>query len=74
MIRLGTLFTGIGAIEQSLKRLNLEHEIVFACDNGDIEIGIDIENEGTVGLISYIRTDSKRISEEAKEKSKEYVL
>ena len=33
--------------------------------------GIDIENEGTVGLISYIRTDSKRISEEAKEKSKE---
>ena len=25
--------------------------------------GIDIENEGTVGLISYIRTDSKRISE-----------
>lgn len=45
MIRLGTLFTGIGAIEQSLKRLNLEHEIVFACDNGDIEIGIDIENE-----------------------------
>ena len=36
--------------------------------------GIDIENEGTVGLISYIRTDSKRISEEAKEKSKEYIL
>ncbi len=36
--------------------------------------GIDIENEGTVGLISYIRTDSKRISEESKEKSKEYIL
>src|SRR5699024_1383762 len=35
--------------------------------------GIDIENEGTVGLISYIRTDSKRISEEEKEKSKEYI-
>ena len=35
--------------------------------------GIDIEGEGTVGLISYIRTDSKRISEEAKEKSKEYI-
>ena len=27
-----------------------------------------------MGLISYIRTDSKRISEEAKEKSKEYIL
>ncbi|MGL5330743.1 MAG: type I DNA topoisomerase, partial [Peptostreptococcaceae bacterium] len=36
--------------------------------------GIDIEGEGTVGLISYIRTDSKRISEEAKEKSKEFIL
>ena len=36
--------------------------------------GIDIEGEGTVGLISYIRTDSKRISEEAKEKAKEYII
>ncbi len=36
--------------------------------------GIDIEGEGTVGLISYIRTDSKRISEEAKEKAKEFIL
>ena len=35
--------------------------------------GIDIEKE-TVGLISYIRTDSKRISEEAKEKGKDYIL
>jgi len=36
--------------------------------------GVDIVGEGTVGLISYIRTDSKRISEEAKEKSKSYIL
>ncbi|WP_122638240.1 type I DNA topoisomerase [Romboutsia sp. Marseille-P6047] len=36
--------------------------------------GIDVEGEGTVGLISYIRTDSKRISDEAKQKSKEYIL
>lgn len=36
--------------------------------------GIDIGGEGTVGLISYIRTDSKRISDEAKEKSKIYIL
>lgn len=33
-IRLGTLFSGIGAIEQSLKRLNLDHTIAFA---GDID-------------------------------------
>lgn len=45
MIRLGTVFSGIGAIEQAFKRLNIEHEIVFACDNGDIEINIDTDNE-----------------------------
>ena len=33
-IRVGTLFSGIGAIEHSLQRLNLKHEIVFA---GDID-------------------------------------
>lgn len=36
--------------------------------------GVDIQGEGTVGLISYIRTDSKRISDEAKEKAKSYIL
>lgn len=37
--------------------------------------GIDLGKEhGTVGLISYIRTDSKRISDEAREKSKAFIL
>ena len=36
--------------------------------------GIDIKGEGTVGLISYIRTDSKRISEEARENAKDYIV
>ena len=38
MIRLATVFSGIGSIEWALKRMNIEHEIVFACDNGDIEL------------------------------------
>lgn len=38
MIRLATVFSGIGAIEHALKRMGLEHKIVFACDNGDVEI------------------------------------
>ena len=33
-IKVATLFSGIGAIEHSLKRLNLRHEIIFA---GDID-------------------------------------
>jgi len=34
-IRLATLFSGIGAIEQAFKQLGIPHEIVFACDNGE---------------------------------------
>lgn len=35
--------------------------------------GVDIEGEGTVGLVSYIRTDSVRISDEAYEQAKDVV-
>ncbi len=35
--------------------------------------GVDIKGEGTVGLISYIRTDSKRISEEARTRAADYI-
>lgn len=38
MIRVATVFSGIGAIEHALKRMGLEHKIVFACDNGDVDI------------------------------------
>lgn len=53
MLRLATVFSGIGAIEHALKRMGIEHEIVFASDNGDVDIFkkkidinfIDIRNE-----------------------------
>ncbi|QGG48159.1 type I DNA topoisomerase [Heliorestis convoluta] len=35
--------------------------------------GIDLGQEGTVGLITYIRTDSVRISEDAIEESRSYI-
>lgn len=35
MIRLATVFSGIGAVEHALDRLNLTHQIIFACDNGE---------------------------------------
>ena len=44
-LKLATAFSGIGAIEQALKRLNIEHKIVFACDNGDILIDVDTDRE-----------------------------
>ena len=36
--------------------------------------GVDIEGEGTVGLITYMRTDSLRISEEALADAKVFIL
>ncbi len=36
--------------------------------------GVDIKGQGTVGLISYLRTDSTRISEEADAMARRFVL
>lgn len=38
MIKLGTVFSGIGAIEHALDRMDIDTDIVFACDNGDIDV------------------------------------
>lgn len=35
--------------------------------------GVDIKGEGTIGLVSYIRTDSVRISDEAYEQAKIFI-
>lgn len=49
MIKIATVFSGIGAIEHALDRMNIEHEIVFACDNGDVgiltrDIGMNLDS------------------------------
>lgn len=45
MIKLATVFSGIGAVEQALKRMNVNYETVFACDNGERLIDIDYDRE-----------------------------
>lgn len=37
-INIGTVFSGIGAPEQALIKMGFEPNILFACDNGEIEI------------------------------------
>ena len=37
-MKLATVFSGIGGIEQALKRLGIKYDIAFACDNGDVEL------------------------------------
>lgn len=34
-IKVATVFSGIGSIEFALKRMNIDHKLVFACDNGE---------------------------------------
>lgn len=40
-MRLATVFSGIGAIEQALIKQNIQYDIVFACDTGERYINID---------------------------------
>ncbi len=35
--------------------------------------GIDVEGKGTIGIITYLRTDSVRVSEEAQKSAKKYI-
>lgn len=40
-LRVGTVFSGIGAFEQALLKRKIDHEIVFACDTGERYIDVD---------------------------------
>lgn len=44
-LSIGTVFSGIGAIEQAIKRLAIPHVIKFACDNGERIVDIDYKKE-----------------------------
>lgn len=74
MIRLGTLFSGIGAIEQALLKMKLDHENVFACDNGELELKVlpsadqerfdEIKKIASYRIKSGEREELKRLTEE----------
>ena len=42
-IKVATVFSGIGSVEFALRRLNIDHEVVFACDNGNVNIELDYD-------------------------------
>ncbi|MEG7903801.1 DNA (cytosine-5-)-methyltransferase [Bacillus paranthracis] len=42
-IKIATTFSGIGAPEFALRRLNIDHNVVFACDNAEIDLTEDEE-------------------------------
>ena len=60
MIKLATVFSGIGAIEFALRRLHIDYELIFACDNGEREISYDVEK--TKKTVFSLKTiDEKRL-------------
>ena len=62
-MKLATVFSGIGAIEQALHRMGIAYEIVFACDNGDVELNL---LEGT-DLEEYTRLKKLRSKKQLKD-------
>ncbi|ALT68987.1 DNA cytosine methyltransferase [Methanobrevibacter millerae] len=59
MIKLATVFSGIGAVEHALNRMNIGSDIVFACDNGDIDIfskKIDVDMDQINDELSVLKS------------------
>lgn len=54
-LKIATVFSGIGTPEFALQRLGVPYEIVFACDNGEIELKASDEeiNENLKSLQTY---------------------
>ena len=63
-IKLATVFNGIGAIEQAIKQMNIEHKIVFACDNGERYLEKDADQ---------IKEDLKKVKKQKNFSLQEYV-
>ena len=64
-IRLATVFSGIGSIEFALKRMNIPHVCVFACDNGERDIDYDFEKE-------YVEVDIDLLTNIINSKKEQY--
>lgn len=65
-------FTTSSLQQEANKKLNFSSKKTMLVAQQLYE-GINIKGEGSVGLVTYIRTDSFRISNEARENVKEYI-
>ncbi len=65
-------FTTSTLQQEAAKRLNFSTQKTMRLAQQLYE-GIDIKGQGTVGVITYLRTDSVRVSEEADAAAREYI-
>mgnify|MGYP000904965257 CR=1 FL=1 len=68
MIRLATVFSGIGSIEFALKKLKIKNEIIFACDNGERYLNLDVKDIQKM-IENKNDTETKNIIEELYKKT-----
>ena len=59
--------------QEASRKLNMTPKRTMAIAQQLYE-GVDITGEGTVGLITYMRTDSLRLSEDALQSAKEFII
>jgi DNA topoisomerase-1 len=66
-------FTTSSLQQEAAKRLNLSNKSTMSIAQKLYE-GITLGKDGLVGLITYMRTDSVRLSPESQEAAKEYII
>lgn len=59
-IKVGTVFSGIGAFEQALEILDIPHEIAFACDNGGI-LFEDIATQEELNQLQQVKNGKDKL-------------
>ena len=65
-------FTTSTLQQEASKTLNFATQKTMRIAQGLYE-GVNVKGEGTVGIITYLRTDSTRISDEAQKAAEEYI-
>ncbi|WP_408894683.1 type I DNA topoisomerase [Paenibacillus taichungensis] len=66
-------FTTSSLQQEAARKLNFRASKTMSVAQQLYE-GVDLGKEGTVGLITYMRTDSTRIAASAQEEAKEYII
>lgn len=70
-LRVGTLFSGIGAFEEALKQLKIPYEIKFACDTGEIEL-IPLDDSKDRRDYKDLNRRVRKLNKEEKARHKKY--
>ncbi len=66
-------FTTSTLHQEALRRLNMSSKRTMSVAQ-ELYEGVNIKNDGMIGLITYMRTDSLRIADSEREKAKNFII